>query len=188
MPLPFASEYDDRDTFYGNTSSVFAENSTVSQESIWEPPPGQITVCSRFSCQFGNQENWMITDGALIGRIHLEPTLDISGKTPSVSLRIGNKKMYVVKSIPELVQHVQQTEMHKYGKNLAFVHQLDAFDDNSRSLMSFFIRQYQDYNYWYSTDIRNFTLKNELLDAFIEIVADSGTMLEPSTKIRGSGI
>ena len=46
--------------------------------------------------------------------------------------------MYVVKSIPELVQHVQQTEMHKYGKNLAFVHQLDAFDDNSRSLMSFF--------------------------------------------------
>lgn len=58
----------------------------------------------------------MITDGALIGRIHLEPTLDISGKTPSVSLRIGDKKMYVVKSIPELVQHVQQTEMHKYGK------------------------------------------------------------------------
>lgn len=42
--------------------------------------------------QFGNQENWMITDGALIGRIHLEPTLDISGKTPSVSLRIGDKK------------------------------------------------------------------------------------------------
>lgn len=93
--------------------------------------------------------------------------------------------MYVVKSIPELVQHVQQTEMHKYGKNLAFVHQLDAFDDNSRSLMSFFIRQYQDYNYWYSTDIRNFPLKNELLDAFIEIVADSGTMLEPSTKNQG---
>ena len=59
----------------------------------------------------------MITDGALIGRIHLEPTLNISGKTPSVSLRIGDKKMYVVKSIPELVQHVQQTEMHKcWGK------------------------------------------------------------------------
>ena len=185
MPLPFASEYDDRDTFYGNTSSVFAENSTVSQESIWEHPARTDNSMQQILRQFGNQENWMITDGALIGRIHLEPTLDISGKTPSVSLRIGNKKMYVVKSIPELVQHVQQTEMHKYGKNLAFVHQLDAFDDNSRSLMSFFIRQYQDYNYWYSTDIRNFTLKNELLDAFIEIVADSGTMLEPSTKNQG---
>ncbi|WP_462416815.1 SNF2 helicase associated domain-containing protein [Eubacterium ramulus] len=185
MPLPFASEYDDRDTFYGNTSSVFSENSTVSQESIWEHPARTDNSMQQILRQFGNQENWMITDGALIGRIHLEPTLDISGKTPSVSLRIGDKKMYVVKSIPELVQHVQQTEMHKYGKNLAFVHQLDAFDDNSRSLMSFFIRHYQDYNYWYSTDIRNFTLKNELLDAFIEIVADSGTMLEPSTKNQG---
>ena len=185
MPLPFASEYDDRDTFYGNTSSVFSENSTVSQESILEHPARTDNSMQQILRQFGNQENWMITDGALIGRIHLEPTLDISGKTPSVSLRIGDKKMYVVKSIPELVQHVQQTEMHKYGKNLAFVHQLDAFDDNSRSLMSFFIRQYQDYNYWYSTDIRNFTLKNELLDAFIEIVADSGTMLEPSTKNQG---
>ena len=185
MPLPLASEYDDRDTFYGNTSSVFAENSTVSQESIWEHPARTDNSMQQILRQFGNQENWMITDGALIGRIHLEPTLDISGKTPSVSLRIGDKKMYVVKSIPELVQHVQQTEMHKYGKNLAFVHQLDAFDDNSRSLMSFFIRQYQDYNYWYSMDIRNFTLKNELLDAFIEIVADSGIMLEPSTKNQG---
>ena len=185
MPLPLASEYDDRDTFYGNTSSVFSENSTVSQESILEHPARTDNSMQQILRQFGNQENWMITDGALIGRIHLEPTLDISGKTPSVSLRIGDKKMYVVKSIPELVQHVQQTEMHKYGKNLAFVHQLDAFDDNSRSLMSFFIRQYQDYNYWYSTDIRNFTLKNELLDAFIEIVADSGIMLEPSTKNQG---
>lgn len=185
MPLPLASEYDDRDTFYGNTSSVFSENSTVSQESIWGHPARTDNSMQQILRQFGNQENWMITDGALIGRIHLEPTLDISGKTPSVSLRIGDKKMYVVKSIPELVQHVQQTEMHKYGKNLAFVHQLDAFDDNSRSLMSFFIRQYQDYNYWYSTDIRNFTLKNELLDAFIEIVADSGIMLEPSTKNQG---
>lgn len=54
--------------------------------------------------------------------------------------------------------------------------------------MSFFIRQYQDYNYWYSTDIRNFTLKNELLDAFIEIVADSGIMLDHPQKIRVSGI
>ena len=185
MTLPLASEYDDRDTFYGNTSSVFSENSTVSQESILEHPARTDNSMQQILRQFGNQENWMITDGALIGRIHLEPTLDISGKTPSVSLRIGDKKMYVVKSIPELVQHVQQTEMHKYGKNLAFVHQLDAFDDNSRSLMSFFIRQYQDYNYWYSTDIRNFTLKNELLDAFIEIVADSGIMLEPSTKNQG---
>ncbi len=55
-------------------------------------------------------------------RIHLEPTLDISGKTPSVSLRIGDKKkMYVVKSIPELVQDVQQTEMHKYGEKSGFL-------------------------------------------------------------------
>ena len=77
----------------GTLPPFLLKNSTVSfRKSIWEHPAGRITVCSGFSASSAIQENWMITDGALIGRIHLEPTLDISGKTPSVSLRIGNKK------------------------------------------------------------------------------------------------
>ena len=61
MPLPLASEYDDRDTFYGNTSSVFSENSTVSQESIWGHPARTDNSMQQILRQFGNQENWMIT-------------------------------------------------------------------------------------------------------------------------------
>ena len=131
--------------------------------------------------RFGNQENWMITDGSLKGKIHLEPTLHMDYNGLSVSLRIGRDKMYVVKNISELVNHVLHTEMHSYGKNLAFVHQLNAFDQKSRGLMEFFIRQLQDYDFWY-TNIRQFSLENELLDAFLNTISECGTLLDPSAQ------
>ena len=61
IPLPSASEYDNRDTFSGNTSSVFSESKIVSQESIWGHPARTDNSMQQILRQFGNQENWMIT-------------------------------------------------------------------------------------------------------------------------------
>lgn len=184
LSAPFAEDVTfDNETVSGSTATYGSASLSQTKE-LPKPPSGHRTDNSmqQILQQFGNQENWMITDGSLMGKIHLEPTLHLDYNNTSVSLRIGKEKMYVVKNIPELVQHVVHTEMHSYGKQLSFVHQLNAFDKKSRRLMEFFIRQFQDYNYWYSTDIRNFTLKNELLDAFFETISETGTLVDPSVK------
>lgn len=184
VSTPFSEPVSFENTAAKNSSSANLSAASRTENAYTEPFSKHRTDNSmqQILQRFGNQENWMITDGSLMGKIHLEPTLHLDYNNTSVSLRIGKDKMYVVKNIPELVQHVMHTEMHSYGKQLAFVHQLNAFDENSRGLMEFFIRQFQDYNYWYSTDIRNFTLKNELLDAFFDTISETGTLVDPSVK------
>lgn len=189
LSTPFAEDFDE--TYFDeatktDTNTTFNLSSAPLSSNIDSLKPSSKHYTDNSMQQilqrFGNQENWMITDGALMGKIHLEPTLHMNYDNITVSLRIGKEKMYVVKNIPELVQHVLHTEMHSYGKYLSFVHQLNAFDKSSRGLIEFFIRQFRDFNYWYNTDIRNFTLKNELLDAFFETISTTGTLLDPSVK------
>jgi len=144
LSAPFAEDVTfDNETVSGSTATYGSASLSQTKE-LPKPPSGHRTDNSmqQILQQFGNQENWMITDGSLMGKIHLEPTLHLDYNNTSVSLRIGKEKMYVVKNIPELVQHVVHTEMHSYGKQLSFVHQLNAFDKKSRRLMEFFIRQF----------------------------------------------
>ena len=170
------------DDFFEDMENDSGSSHTAASASRTILQPQTDSSMQQILRHFGNQENWMITDSSLMGKIHLEPTLHLDYHDLSVSLRIGQEKMYVVKNIPELVQHVLHTEYHSYGKNLAFVHQLQAFDQKSRGLMEFFIRQFEDYNYWYASDTRSFSLRNELLDAFMDTIAESGTLLDPSTQ------
>ena len=132
--------------------------------------------------KFGQKENWLITDGGLRGKIHLEPILHFGSKGATVSLKIGQDKMYVVKDIYSLVRDTKNMEWHSYGKNLAFTHQIEAFDRESRPLLEFFMRQYEAYEYWYGITVREFVLGYDVVDGFIDAIRECGVYLDRADK------
>lgn len=133
--------------------------------------------------QMGEQENWLLTSGSIAGKIHLEAILQTDRRYPCVSLRIGEKKMYVVKDIAALVNRVQTGQWFAYGKQFGFTHQLEAFDAESRPLMEYFMRQFEDSDAWYNfTSSREYFLRHETLDSFIDVVRTTGIYLAPYTK------
>lgn len=75
------------------------------------------------------------------GQIHLEPTLIIDRSTSNLSFRIGAAKMYVVKDVYDMVKHVREGTKYSYGKNLAFTHRMEAFDEKSRLILDFLMRK-----------------------------------------------
>ena len=132
--------------------------------------------------QMGEQENWLLTSGSIAGKIHLEPILHSDQRYPCVSLRIGENKMYVVKDIAGLVSRVQTGQWYSYGKQFGFTHQLEAFDAQSRPLMEYFMRQFEDAGSWYTTNSREYYLRHETLDSFMEVVRNTGIYLSPYSK------
>ena len=56
----------------------------------------------------------------------------------------GSQGSYVVKSIPEFVANVEGGAYYVYGKRLAFVHDLEAFDPQARPLVSMLVRAVQN--------------------------------------------
>ena len=71
------------------------------------------------------------------GFARLEPELTLlSGSEPWLRLRVsdGEGRGYLVKSIPELLQAVEQGQMVSYSKNLCFVHQWSAFDPRAQQI------------------------------------------------------
>ena len=56
-----------------------------------------------------------------------------------VTLYIGNEKKYKIQDTRKFLSYVLNHEYHKYGKDLAFLHTFDAFDDYSKSLIAHFL-------------------------------------------------
>ena len=56
----------------------------------------------------------------------------------NLTFKIGRsgKKMYVVKDIAQLLSMVDEGVWHQYGKGLEFYHQMEAFDEESREILS----------------------------------------------------
>ena len=54
-----------------------------------------------------------------------------------VGFKVGCEKKYVIKDIPNFVQAVERKQYVKYGKNLAFVHDIEKFDEHSKKIIHF---------------------------------------------------
>lgn len=76
-----------------------------------------------------------------LGQVKLEPVLHVNTEHASLEFRIGNKKMYVLKSIKDLVRAVQNMENVSYGKELSFIHTMHAFTADSQKILRFILQQ-----------------------------------------------
>lgn len=62
----------------------------------------------------------------------------------SFRFAIGDRKLYLIKKIQDFLSRIDANETFQYGKNLSFQHTMDAFDAESRELITFLNRNYYD--------------------------------------------
>lgn len=78
-----------------------------------------------------------LIQGSTYGKVRLEPYFDFDGRTFTVEFKIGINKMYVLKDAISFDAHIANQDDYKYGKNLQFVHTIESFDEESKSLAKF---------------------------------------------------
>ncbi|NLG25105.1 MAG: hypothetical protein GX558_07090, partial [Clostridiales bacterium] len=76
---------------------------------------------------------------SLVPRLMLAPSSE--GVRPSLQLSVGIGRKYVVKSVGQFAEDVNNLTHVSYGKELAFTHVPERFDDASRPLLQFVLDQ-----------------------------------------------
>lgn len=97
-----------------------------------------------------------------------------SSKRILIRFRIGEKKKYVIKNIPELLERIEKQQMFSYGKNLTFLHREDAFDDASIEQLHFIKKctSYLSSNpTWYGT-FQELRIEENHLDEFYDLYSE----------------
>lgn len=114
--------------------------------------------------------------------IKLEPKLIYNSysKSLKMELKIGNKSMYVLKSLPEFYDRMINEEYYSYGAKLAFKHTKEAFEQNSLPILDYVLKYAEiikyanearnSYTYYGSTlNDRYITISNSGIDELFEV-------------------
>lgn len=88
-------------------------------------------------------------------------------KDNNLSFKVGQDKKYIIKDMFEFLSHINRHDHYSYGKNLAFVHDENAFSESSKQLI-LFMRKYINTNYL-SSNRRSFRLSGKLLDECFDL-------------------
>ena len=74
--------------------------------------------------------------------IKLEPELIYNSylKTLKLEVKIGEKQLYKIKDFPEFYDRMQNKENYRYGVKLEFVHEEDAFEEQSLPLLKYILK------------------------------------------------
>lgn len=98
-----------------------------------------------------------LIQGNICGKVRLEPHLTVDNSGASVSFKIGAEKMYVLKDIFTFANAVENQKDYSYGKNLSFIHIMEAFIPEDRPLVSLVLEwaeknryRYLDYQSYYT--------------------------------------
>ena len=113
--------------------SLFSKNEEVSPAQAVQPKFSDYSA-SRFLQAYLQSE---VQPELPKEPVRLEPIMkfDESNNYPSFRFRIGNEKMYLIKSVQELADHVFSQDTVQYGKNLCFVHTMESFTPESQKLL-----------------------------------------------------
>jgi superfamily II DNA or RNA helicase len=85
-----------------------------------------------------------VVQNEVYGKVHIEPMLEV-GYRSCLSFKLGVERMYVMKSITEFCECVDGKKYHSYGKQLAFTHTKDAFDEESMDILEFILEWWNSY-------------------------------------------
>lgn len=114
-----------------------------------------------------------------------------------LTFRVGNDKKYVMKSISQFVQRVEEEAYFSYGKRLGFLHKRDNFAESSLPLLDFIMgyvgakksgnRYLYDRNDNERTMVINDILFEQFMEAFVAgKMRESNGQLPSSLSIKGS--
>ena len=111
-----------------------------------------------------------------VGDVRLEVTLVHDAGSWGVRFRVGDRRVrYAIKDLDSFVSSLQAHQWHSYGNRLAFVHELNAFANSSRPVVSFIekcvsIRRELENDQLSGFSVRPVDLKGELLLSGPEVV------------------
>src|SRR5699024_5059475 len=107
-----------------------------------------------------NEDNILSLNNKI--KIDTKINYDKFSKGLRLEFKIGNKRMYKIKDLPEFYTRMINNEYFKYGEKLEFVHNRDNFDEESKPLLDFILRyaeimKYSNtndrYGYYYTSSI-----------------------------------
>lgn len=126
-----------------------------------------------------NQTNKIV---ALPHTIKIEPKIiyNTFQKTMKLEFKVGDKQLYKLKSLPEFYDRMLNNEVYQYGSKLEFIHNLDAFEQDSIPLLNFILKYAEiikyaneatnNYNYYGKTMVDNYiTVSNSGMDELFEV-------------------
>lgn len=77
--------------------------------------------------------------------VRLMPHLCLTRQSVSLECRVVGKRQYLVKNLAEFSDAVRNGKRLEYGKGMAFEHNLSAFDEDSRPLLSLVLEEAGSY-------------------------------------------
>lgn len=129
-------------------------------------------------------------------RVCMEPALHIEREGISLDFKVGIEHKYVVKDVFEFAWRITENAEFSYGQKLKFIHDINAFEPESRPLVQFVLNWVQNnrerylqtryYGYYYQNSLpklRSIPLKTDELEHFFEAVENR----EFTANIDGSG-
>ena len=125
-------------------------------------------------------------------KIKLEPKLlfDRFTKQLKLEIKIGNKKMYKLKSLSEFYDNMFEKRNYKYGAQLEFIHIKEAFEEQSKTLLEFILKHAETVKYINSEANPNYkfygpalsensiNINNTALDEIFEILKNKKIAFE----------
>lgn len=132
------------------------------------------------------------------GTIKLEPEIFYDKFTGDmkVEFRIGNKKMYKIKSLSDFYIKMLDKKLYKYGQKLQFVHTAESFEQESLPLLNFVMKYAEIIKYANSNSNSNYRfygnalsensiiLSNSGIDDFFDILKGKSVDLEKEQDIK----
>ena len=127
------------------------------------------------------------------GKVMLVPRIIMHEYIDDIKLefKIGTKKqLYKVKDIIELYRRIKNKEFYKYGAKLEFLHDIDAFESESKNILNYFLKyaeimdsmkenKYSGYRYYgQSINYSSISLNGGALEEFFEILKDTYVEIE----------
>lgn len=116
------------------------------------------------------------------GGVTFLPRLLIGRQEVKAEFRLARERQYVIKDLGAFAGAMEQGELVEYGKNLAFVHTMDAFDQDSREFLGLVLEMvstcrehYQQFHksiYSPMAPFRELNISRSCRDRFFELLTD----------------
>lgn len=116
------------------------------------------------------------------GGVTFLPRILIGRQEVKAEFRLARERQYVIKDLGAFARAVEQGEFVEYGKNLAFVHTMDAFEPDSRELLGLVLEMVGTYREHYQqfhksiyapmAPFRELNISRSCRDRFFELLTD----------------
>ena len=123
--------------------------------------------------------------------IKIEPRIIYStfNKNLKIEFKIGNNQLYKIKKLPEFYTRMLNKENYKYGTKLQFIHEEEAFAEESIPLLNYILKYAEIIKYanetssnygYYGTNINDsyITISNSGMDELFEILKNQEILMQ----------